>query len=75
MVVAAVMEVPSDGSGKEPCVRRSVGCGVVWLSGWCGFVVVPGAELDLDPTRFRTGSSVTFPTRFLCSTGSSDTSQ
>ena len=42
MVVAAVMEVPSDGSGKEPCVRRSVGCGVVWLSGWCGIVVVPG---------------------------------
>ena len=52
------MEVPSDGSGKEPC-EGSVGCGVVWLSGWCGFVVVPGAELDLDPTRFRTGSSVT----------------
>jgi hypothetical protein len=58
MVVAAVMEVPSDGSGKEPC-EGSVGCWVVWLSGWCGFVVVPGAELDLDPTRFRTGSSVT----------------
>ena len=46
MVVAAVMEVPSGGSDKEPC-EGSVGCGVVWLSGWCGVVVVPGGRTGL----------------------------